>query len=163
MTSTCYIALGSNLGSREENLRQALAKIATIPRTGIDLVSDFIVTAPVGGPPGQNDYYNAAARLRTELSPEDLLAALVRVEQNMGRDRLCETRHGPRIIDLDILLFEDRMIDTPDLTIPHPRMHERLFVLRPLAQIAPEVLHPRIGKTAMALLRACPMGSCGPA
>jgi len=163
MTSICYIALGSNLGRREENLRQALAMIAMISGTKVDLVSEFIVTAPVGGPPGQQDYYNAAACLVTELSPHDLLSALVGVEQGMGRDRSGEIRHGPRIIDLDILLFEDLIMDSPELKIPHPRMHERLFVLRPLAQIAPDVIHPSMGKTVMALLRTCPMGSCDPA
>ncbi|MHB1768572.1 MAG: 2-amino-4-hydroxy-6-hydroxymethyldihydropteridine diphosphokinase [Phycisphaerae bacterium] len=163
MTSICYIALGSNLGRREENLRQALVRIAMIAGTKVSLVSELIVTAPVGGPPGQQDYYNAAARLVTELSPHGLLADLVGVERAMGRDRSCETRHGPRIIDLDILLFGDIIIDSPELKIPHPRMHERLFVLRPLAQIAPNVIHPSMGKTVIALLQACPMGSCDPA
>lgn len=163
MTSICYIALGSNLGGRDANLQQAMTMIALISGTKVDQVSEFIVTAPVGGPPGQQDYYNAAACLVTELSPPDLLAALVGVEKAMGRDRSRETRHGPRIIDLDILLFGDLVINMPELKIPHPRMHERLFVLRPLAQIAPNVIHPSMGKTVMALLRTCPMGSCDPA
>jgi 2-amino-4-hydroxy-6-hydroxymethyldihydropteridine diphosphokinase len=160
MSSICYIALGSNLGNREGNLRQALAAIAGIKGISIERVSEFIVTAPVGGPAGQQDYYNAAARLATELSPRALLASLVGVEQTMGRDRKREIRHGSRIIDLDILLFHDVIMDEPELKIPHPRMHERLFVLRPLAEIAPDAVHPGMGKTIMALLRACPMGSC---
>ncbi len=160
MASTCYIALGSNLGNREENLRQALAAIARLRETHVERVSQFIITAPVGGPPGQEDYCNAAARLATELSPEELLAALAGVEQKLGRFRTGETRHGPRLMDLDILFYDDLILEKPELTIPHPRLHERLFVLRPLAEIAPDLMHPRLGKTIMEFLRSCPMGSC---
>lgn len=162
MPSTCYIALGSNLGNREENLRKSLAAIAKLSKTQVERVSQFITTTPVGGPAGQTDYLNAAAQLTTELSPEDLLKALLAIEHDMGRQRARETRNGPRNIDLDILLYDNLLVDKPDLKIPHPRMHERLFVLRPLAQIAATVIHPRLGKTVMALLRTCPMGSCDP-
>ncbi len=160
MAAICYIALGSNLENREENLRQALAAIAELPGTQVERVSQFIITAPVGGPPGQEDYCNAAARLTTEMSPEDLLTALAGVERKLGRFRTGEIRHGPRLIDLDILFYNDLILEKPDLTIPHPRLHDRLFVLRPLAEIAPEMIHPLLGKSMMALLRACPMGSC---
>ncbi len=160
MTAICYIALGSNLGKREENLRAALAAIAALPGTQVEMVSQFIITAPVGGPPGQEDYCNAAARLATELSPEELLTALAGVEQKLGRFRTGEIRHGPRLIDLDILFYNDLILEKPDLTIPHPRLHERLFVLRPMAEIAPNLIHPQMGKSVMELLRTCPMGSC---
>ncbi|MGC8623737.1 MAG: 2-amino-4-hydroxy-6-hydroxymethyldihydropteridine diphosphokinase [Phycisphaerae bacterium] len=157
MASICYIALGSNLGNRAENLRQALAAIARLPATQVEMVSDFINTAPVGGPSGQGDYLNAAARLATDLLPETLLLALFTIERDTGRDRNREIRHGPRIIDLDILLYDNLFLDNPELEIPHPRMHERFFVLRPLAQIAPELIHPRLGKSILTLLRACPV------
>ncbi len=160
MASICYIALGSNLGQREENLRQALAAIAELSGTNVEMLSHFIITAPVGGPAGQEDYCNAAARLATELSPEELLTALAGVEQKLGRFRAGEMRYGPRMMDLDILFYNDWVLDKPELTIPHPRLHERLFVLRPLAEIAPDMIHPLMGKSIMALLRACPMGSC---
>ncbi len=160
MTAICYIALGSNLGNREDNLHQALAAIAELPGTQVERVSPFILTTPVGGPAGQEDYCNAAARLTTELSPEELLKALAGVEQKLGRFRTGEIRHGPRLIDLDILFYNDLILEKPELTIPHPRLHERLFVLRPMAEIAPNLIHPRMGKSIMELLRACPMGSC---
>ncbi|MCL5945938.1 MAG: 2-amino-4-hydroxy-6-hydroxymethyldihydropteridine diphosphokinase [Planctomycetes bacterium] len=159
MAAICYIALGSNLGNRAENLHRALAAMTRLPTTRVERVSDFINTAPVGGPPGQGDYLNAAVRLATDLLPEKLLLALFAIERDTGRDRRCEIRHGPRIIDLDVLLYDNLLINNQELEIPHPRMHERVFVLRPLAQIAPELIHPRLGKSIRALLQACPTGS----
>ncbi len=158
MASSCYIALGSNLGKREENMHRALDAIARLPGTRVSAVSDFITTAAVGGPAGQGDYLNAAAQVTTGLLPEQFLAELLVIERDMGRDRMREVRHGPRNIDLDILLYDNTIIDKPELTIPHPRMHERLFVLRPLAQVAPEVVHPVIGQTVSALLHKLEAG-----
>jgi 2-amino-4-hydroxy-6-hydroxymethyldihydropteridine diphosphokinase len=158
MPSTCAIALGSNLGNRQENLRQALDAIGRLPGTRVQALSDFINTTAVGGPAGQADYLNAAALLSTELRPEQLLAELLVIEREMGRDRTREVRHGPRVIDLDILLYGNTIIDRPELKIPHPRMHDRLFVLRPLAQVAPEVTHPVIGRTVAELLHKLETG-----
>ncbi|MFO8007061.1 MAG: 2-amino-4-hydroxy-6-hydroxymethyldihydropteridine diphosphokinase, partial [Candidatus Brocadiia bacterium] len=107
-------------------------------------VSSFIETEPVGGPP-QGPYINAAAELRTTLSPRELLEELLDVEDKLGRVR---TVHwGPRKLDLDLLLYEDQIIDEPGLQVPHPHMHKRPFVLDPLSEIAPEVTHPVLDKT----------------
>ena len=149
---TALIGLGGNLGDRRANLRKALALLNRAPGVRVLSVSRFIETAPVGGPAGQGRYLNAAARAETTLSPADLLAALHRIEAALGRDRKREVRWGPRTCDLDILLMGSMIVKTKDLTIPHPRMHERLFVLRPLAKIAPRAVHPILHKTVARLL-----------
>jgi 2-amino-4-hydroxy-6-hydroxymethyldihydropteridine diphosphokinase len=133
MTSQVYIGLGSNLGDRQQHLRTALGLIARINSTTVKKVSSFHVTAPVGKI-DQPDFLNAVALLYTTLTPHKLLSELLKIETKMGRIRT--EKWGPRTIDLDILLFDDLRIDTPDLTIPHPRMHERKFVLDPLKEIA---------------------------
>jgi len=110
-------------------------------------------TQPVGGPAGQGDYLNGVAEIETELTPQELLAALHAIESSLGRDRSRELRWGPRSCDLDIIYYDDEIIDTPQLTIPHPRMHERSFVLGPLESIAPQVRHPLNFMTAGEMLR----------
>ena len=140
MSATAYIALGSNLGDRRQFLEQALQLLRQAP-VQIVRVSSYHETAPVGGPPGQGAYLNAAAELETDLPPRDLLHLLLDIETRLGRIR--QERFGPRTIDLDLLLYGDTNSDDAELMLPHPRMHERLFVLVPLAEIAPRARHPR--------------------
>ncbi|WP_238534327.1 2-amino-4-hydroxy-6-hydroxymethyldihydropteridine diphosphokinase [Advenella kashmirensis] len=137
---TAYIGLGSNLGESEDTLYRALDDIAALPRSVLHQVSDLYRTAPIdsSGP----DYINAVARVATELSAPDLLQALQAIELNHGRAR--PYRNAPRTLDLDILCYDDLVQDTTQLILPHPRMHLRAFVLRPLLDIAPDMaLHGR--------------------
>ena len=129
-----YVGLGANLGERETALRSALAAIGRLPGTCVMRVSPLYGSAPVdaGGP----DYLNAVAELTTTLAPQALLEALQTIERGAGRER--PYRNAPRTLDLDILWFGGQIIDSPALTVPHPRMAERAFVLRPLADLAPE-------------------------
>ena len=129
-----YVGLGANLGERETALRSALAAIGRLPGTCVMRVSPLYGSAPVdaGGP----DYLNAVAELTTTLAPQALLEALQTIERGAGRER--PYRNAPRTLDLDILWFGGQIIDSPALTVPHPRMAERAFVLRPLADLAPD-------------------------
>ena len=145
---TAYVALGSNLGAKGQNLRRALLLLL---QQGIEVerVSSFITTAPYGVT-DQPQFLNGVCRVRTVLSPLELLRTLLAVERQMGRVRL---RHwGERNIDLDLLLYEDVLLDTPELRLPHPDMQNRDFVLLPLAEIAPDLQHPTLRKS-MARLR----------
>src|SRR5689334_24340244 len=130
MSITAYIALGSNLGDRRDYLDRALQALKQRPGIIVRQVSSYYETAPVGGPPGQGDFLNAAAELHTDLKPKELLQTLLEIERQLGRVR--EVPMGPRTVDLDLLLYGDLIRDEIELTIPHPRMHERLFVLQPL-------------------------------
>ena len=150
-----FLGLGSNLGDREAAIEGALARLA---ERGFQttLRSSLWLTEPVGGPP-QGWFLNAVAGGETSLTPEALLEACLATEREMGRVRT--VRNGPRTIDLDVLLFGAQRRDAPGLVLPHPRLADRRFVLEPLAEIAPGVLHPVIGLTAAELLARCPDAS----
>ncbi len=152
MSVTAYIALGSNLGDRNANLQQALAFLGVQHDIRVVRFSSFLETDPVGGPEGQGRYLNAAAELETTLSAAKLLRVLLDVEKKLGRVRT--EKDGPRTLDLDLLLFGQEIVGRAgtDLCVPHPRMHERLFVLEPLAQIAPNVVHPVLKRNVEELL-----------
>ena len=133
----CYIAFGSNLGDRQDNIRKAIARIESDPRVRIVKVSSVIESQPQGGPP-QGSYLNCVAKIQTSLAPEELLDFLQDIESKLGRIR--GVKNGPRTIDLDILLYGDRIISEDNLQVPHPRMFERQFVLGPLLEIEPGIL-----------------------
>lgn len=147
-----YIGLGSNLGNRAATIIQALTMLDEIPGIQVVQISQLIETSPVGGPPDQSNYINGAAELRCSLSAEELLEQLLAIEKQMGRERV--QPWGPRTLDLDILLFGNEIIDKPHLKIPHPLMQTRHFVMIPLSQIAPNVVHPVLGSTMRQLQRA---------
>jgi len=130
----CYLGVGSNLGNRRANLRLALQKINQIKEVRIIRSSEIIETKPVGGPPGQKMFLNACLKVKTSLSPVVLLNKLKKIERELGRPAR-HRRWGPRTIDLDILLYGDKVVDRKDLKIPHPRLLERDFVIRPLLEI----------------------------
>jgi 2-amino-4-hydroxy-6-hydroxymethyldihydropteridine diphosphokinase len=147
MPTTAYIGLGSNIGDKMDTCLKALDLLGRAGR--VARVSSFYCTEPVGFP-DQEKFVNAAAELETDLSPLALLAACHVIEDELGRRRLF--RWGPRTIDLDILLFGDQVVDTAELIIPHPLLASRRFALTPLAEIAPQAVHPVLKKTVARLL-----------
>lgn len=150
---TAYVGLGSNLGDSVEELRVAAALLDGLG--GRTVRSSLYRTAPVGGPPGQDDYLNAVVGiLEPRLGPRELLEKLLSLEASRGRVRV--ERWGPRVLDLDLLAYGQTSIDDPLMTVPHPRMHHRAFVLAPLCEIAPGWRHPDIGKSACELLELLP-------
>jgi len=147
MSTIAYIGLGSNMGDKTANCRMAVERLADAGR--IISVSSFYYTEPVGYKE-QEDFINAVAILETTLPPAELLAICHAIEDRLGRRRT--VRWGPRTIDLDILLYGDLVLNRPDLVIPHPLMSMRRFVLAPLVEIAPEVIHPVLHKSMIQLL-----------
>lgn len=146
-----WIALGSNVGDRRAHLERALVGLARTPSTRLLRSSRWIETAPVGGPAGQGPYLNGVAELETELGPRELLERLQSLERDAGRLRTVEG--APRTLDLDLLLHGETRVDEPDLVLPHPRMEQRTFVLGPLAELAPDLVLPRSGRTVAERLR----------
>lgn len=147
-----YLALGSNLGDRLVTLRtavRALAGHSDLRSNPACDVASLYETDSVGGPPAQPHYLNSAMRVQTLLSPVDLLAATLAIETSLGRVR--RERWEPRIIDIDLLFYGDAVIDSPALTLPHPRLHERRFVLEPLSELAADLIHPLTGVSIGAL------------
>ena len=139
------VALGSNLGDREANLRRALVSLEKTPGLVVLRRSTWHETAPVGGPAGQEDYLNGACLVETSLDSRGLLERMHEIEDKYGRVRAEE--NGPRTLDLDLLWYGEERSDDPALMLPHPRMEERTFVLAPLAELAPERVLPGCGKT----------------
>ncbi|MDR0869444.1 MAG: 2-amino-4-hydroxy-6-hydroxymethyldihydropteridine diphosphokinase [Planctomycetaceae bacterium] len=142
------LAFGANLGNREETLRSAWKELETLPDTEAFQISTFYETKPVGGPPEQPDYVNAAGTIRTELPPVELLKHLQQIEYRFGRVRT--ERRGARTLDIDILLYGSEIINLPELTVPHSEMLHRNFVLRPVQDVAADWIHPVSGLTLSA-------------
>jgi 2-amino-4-hydroxy-6-hydroxymethyldihydropteridine diphosphokinase len=153
MPNLAYLSLGSNVGGRETNVREAIRKLETLGH--VRSVSSFYETEPVEFTQ-QPWFVNCAVALETAQSASQLMSGILEIEREMGRQRI--QKKGPRIIDIDILLFSDEIVNTPDLTIPHPAIAERRFVLVPLAEIADQAQHPVRKKTIGKLLQALPAG-----
>jgi 2-amino-4-hydroxy-6-hydroxymethyldihydropteridine diphosphokinase len=148
--TTAYVALGSNLGDREQILRDALDAMRKLPGVSVTRVSTFLENPAVGGPPDSPPFLNAVAEVQTSLSARQLLHGLLQIEQSLGRVR--REKWEPRVIDLDLILFGEETIHEDGLTVPHPLMHKRRFVLEPLAEVAPDARHPTLNKSAVELL-----------
>jgi 2-amino-4-hydroxy-6-hydroxymethyldihydropteridine diphosphokinase len=155
-SSVALIGLGSNVGDREATLKGAIAALGNSPGVVVRSVSSFHETEPIGGPAGQGMFLNAAAVLDTTLDPLELLKILQAIEARFGRVR---TVHwGERTLDLDLLLFGDQVIETPELSVPHPRFTTRRFVLEPLAEVAPTAVDPVTKRTIAEILRELNQG-----
>lgn len=143
-----YVSIGTNLGDRAAHLDFALRSLAAVPDTRIVALSPVFETDPVGPPP-QGAYLNAVVRVETALAPRALLDALLAIERAAGRER--GARNTARTLDLDLLLYGDRILDEPGLIVPHPRLAERAFILEPLAALAPALVHPQRGESIESL------------
>ncbi len=151
-----WIGLGANLDRPEQRIEQAFAALDALPDSRLSGRSSLYRTEPVSDIP-QDDYINAVARLETGLDPLQLLDALQAIEQAQGRRRQPGVINGPRTLDLDLLLYDDRQLDSPRLTLPHPRLHQRLFVLIPMQEIAPDVRMAQLGPIDTLIAAAPPM------
>jgi 7,8-dihydro-6-hydroxymethylpterin- pyrophosphokinase len=153
-----YVGLGSNLGDRAAYLLLGLSALSRLPETRLLRLSPVYETDPVGPP--QPPYLNMVAELETELSPKGLLAEMLRIEKALGRER--RERWGPRTLDLDLLLYGDLVLEEAGLSVPHPRLHERAFVLVPLLDLLPEGRHPLLGQSFAELLASLDASSVRP-
>lgn len=144
-----YLSIGSNIGDKEKNLNEAIEKIGNLENTNVERVSKFLVTEPWGYT-NQEEFLNGALKVKTLFSPRDFMKRLLEIESEMKRVR--ELRWGPRIIDIDIIFYDNIVLDYEDITVPHPRMEERYFVLKPLSEIAPNKVHPLLNKRVFKLL-----------
>jgi 2-amino-4-hydroxy-6-hydroxymethyldihydropteridine diphosphokinase len=155
VSTDALIAIGSNLGDRLANVRAGVAGIGAHPDVEITAVSRLYETAPVGGPDDQGPYLNAALAVTTSLPAGDVLQLLHRIEASRERERV--VHWGPRTLDLDLLVYGDLVSDDPTLCVPHPRQHERRFVMVPVCDVAPDLVHPRLGRRMSELLAALPV------
>ena len=149
-TNVAYIGLGANLGEREKTIRAAVDELVAGPETALLLISELRETDPVGVE-DQPRFLNGAAMVATTLSARELLAELLTIERRLGRDRSASSPGGPRPIDLDLLVYGNATVDQPGLQVPHPRLHERRFVLEPLAEISPRLVIPGRGQVSALL------------
>ncbi len=149
---TVFIAFGSNQGNRQEFCDRAVALMRLLPHSTFTGVSSYYETEPVNMEPGEDDtwFYNGVVRLDTQLTPEHMLDICQETERSLGRDDVMQ--NVSRTIDLDLLFYGQRVIETPRLTIPHPRLHQRRFVLAPMAELAPDWVHPQHARTMQSLL-----------
>ena len=158
-TATAYLGLGSNLGDRLAALRAAVFAVDSHPQIRVDVetgTASLYETAPVGGPSNQGPFFNSAMRVVTTLTPMELLHVVLSIEESLGRVR--RQRWEARVIDIDLLLYEDHVTDDRAPSLPHPRLHKRRFVLEPLAEIACHVVHPVLKLTIADLARRCRAG-----
>jgi 2-amino-4-hydroxy-6-hydroxymethyldihydropteridine diphosphokinase len=158
MPHRAFIGIGTNLGDKAANYREAITRIAGLPETRVLRQSSVYETDPVGEVELMGPFFNGAIEIETELPADVLMRRLLAIERAMGRKRVPgrksvrRTRYKPRVIDLDLLFFDKEIRDTPALTLPHPRLHERRFVLAPMAELAPALIHPRLNVTISDLL-----------
>ena len=150
MPHRVHLGIGSNLGDRRANTAEAIEKVSALPGTRVVRASSLYESEPLGN--AKTWFVNSVIEVETELGPEALLEKLKAIEEAMGRKRVKGKRWGSRIIDLDILLFDQDVVDKRTLKIPHPEMHKRRFVLLPLAELAPQVVHPQLGQTVSTML-----------
>jgi 2-amino-4-hydroxy-6-hydroxymethyldihydropteridine diphosphokinase len=157
MPNRAFIGIGSNLGDRAANYREAIKRIAEVPETRVVRQSSVYETEPVGDIKGA--FLNGVVEVETELNAEALMRRLLAIERVMGRKRVrrrkpTRGKHRPRIIDLDLLFFNKEMLDSRALTVPHPHLHERLFVLAPMSELAPALIHPKLNQSISEMLAA---------
>lgn len=150
MPHRVYIGIGSNLGDRKANIVEAVDRVSKLPSTRVVRASSLYESEPLGD--AKTWFVNSVIEIETEIAPDALLRKLKAIEQAMGRKRVKGKRWGSRVIDLDILLWNQEVVEKRSLRIPHPEMHKRRFVLLPLAELAPHVVHPNLGQSVSSLL-----------